>query len=110
MEINRDFQMSVLELATQALKQAEEMKQAAEQKDWDTVESVKAAHSDTVNSIAIAEIPEKEAAQVRQVLIQTKQLNQLTEQLAIQHKTSLVKDKQTLSKANKMQKALDAFK
>ena len=102
--------MSVLELAKQALQQAEEMKKAAEENDWKTVETIKAAHSDTVNSIAIADIPEKDAAQVRQMLIETKQLNLATEQLAVQHKTSLVKDKQTLSKANKMQKALDAFK
>ncbi|MGB0205139.1 MAG: hypothetical protein ACPF9K_08835 [Neptuniibacter sp.] len=102
--------MSVLELAAHALKQAEEMKKAAEQDDWKTVESIKDDHSETVNSIAIADIPENETAQLRQILIETKRLNLATEQLAVQHKASLVKDKQTLSKANKMQKALDAFK
>lgn len=102
--------MSVLELAKQALKQAEEMQQAAAKSDWKIVEDIKALHSDTVDSIATSEIPDNESAEVRAILIQTKQLNQITEKLAAEFKTSLVKDKQTLSKANKMQKALDAFK
>lgn len=102
--------MSVLELAQQVLSQAKEINSAAKENDWAAIEKLQKSYVETVNRIAIAEVTEAEATDIRNLLIQARQLNRDAEQLANQFKTSLVKEKQTLSKANKMQKALDALK
>jgi len=102
--------MSVLELAEQAYKEAEKMKSAAEQANWEKVESTKALHSETVNQLVNAQVPANQVEKIRELLIATKQLNQITEQLAVQNKASLVQERKTLSKGNKMQKALDDMK
>lgn len=102
--------MSVLELAQQVLSQAKEINSAAKENDWAAIEKLQKSYAETVNRIAIAEVTDAEAADIRNLLIQARQLNRDAEQLANQFKTSLVKEKQTLSKANKMQKALDALK
>ncbi|WP_420599331.1 hypothetical protein [Neptuniibacter sp.] len=102
--------MSVLELAQQVLSQAKKINNAAKEKDWAAIEQLQGSYIDTVNRIAIAEVTEAEAPTIRNLLIEARKLNRDAEQLADQFKTSLVKEKQTLSKANKMQKALDALK
>jgi len=102
--------MSVLELAQQVLSQAKKINNAAKEKDWAAIEQLQGSYIDTVNQIAIAEVTEAEAPTIRNLLIEARKLNRDAEQLADQFKTSLVKEKQTLSKANKMQKALDALK
>jgi len=102
--------MSVLELAQQVLSQAKEINNAAKEKDWAAIEKLQGSYAETVNRIAIAEVAEAEAPTIRNLLIEARKLNRDAEQLADQFKTSLVKEKQTLSKANKMQKALDALK
>ena len=102
--------MSVLELAQQVLSQAKEINSAAKENDWAAIEKLQKSYVETVNRIAIAEVTEAETTDIRNLLIQARQLNRDAEQLANKFKTSLVKEKQTLSKANKMQKALDALK
>ncbi|MFY0675762.1 MAG: hypothetical protein JXR18_00615 [Neptuniibacter sp.] len=102
--------MSVLELAQQVLSQAKEINSAAKENDWAAIEKLQKSYVETVNRIAIAEVAAAEATDIRNLLIQARQLSGEAEQLANEFKTSLVKEKQTLSKANKMQKALDALK
>ena len=103
--------MSVLiELATQALTQAEEMNKAAKHAAWEEVSNLQIAHTDLISKLAATTIPPEQAQKIRELLEAVKRLNAETEQLAEQNKSDLVKEKQTFNKANKMQKALDAFK
>lgn len=102
--------MDALKLAKQALNEAKAMNDAAKNSDWQKVDKIQKQHESTVNQIAILEVPSSIAASVRTLLLDTRTLNTETEQLANNHKVTLVEEKQTMTKANKMQKALDAFK
>ncbi|WP_286240002.1 hypothetical protein [Neptuniibacter halophilus] len=103
--------MSVLiKLAQQALQQAEQMEQLAQDDDWEGVTNLQVTHNQTVSRLMTAEIPAEEVKEVRQILLTTKETNNRTMQLAEQVKQKLVKDKKTLGQAAKMQKALDAFR
>ncbi|WP_415897477.1 flagellar protein FliT [Neptuniibacter sp. QD72_48] len=103
--------MSVLiEKAQTALVQAEEMNNAAKEDKWDLVQELQSEHGELVSQLAIAEVPSELATKLRDILIQVRTLNRETESLADETKKHLVQEKKTLEKANKMQKALDAFK
>jgi protein involved in polysaccharide export with SLBB domain len=103
--------MNALELANQTLAQAQAMNTAANENDWNKVQEIQALHSNTVAQLSAIQINNKqEANSIRELLIEVKQLNNDTELLAASKKETLVKEKQTMTKANKMQKALDALK
>ncbi len=103
--------MSVLiELAAQALQQAKQMNNAALENDWGQVAEIQTKHGELVSKIAIAEVEPQLADELRNILVEVRKLNGETEALAASTKDGLVKEKKTINKANKMQKALDAFK
>lgn len=103
--------MSVLiKLAEQALQQAEQMNSAAKDSDWDKVGEIQAQHSELVSKIAIAEVSPEQVEELRKALLRIRKLNSETETLAADIKEGLVREKKTMNKASKMQKALDAFK
>lgn len=100
----------LIEKAQAALAQAEEMNSAAKEDNWDLVQELQSEHGELVSQLAIAEVPSELATKLRDILIQVRTLNRETESLADKTKKHLVQEKKTLEKANKMQKALDAFK
>jgi len=100
----------LIEKARTALEQAEQMNSAAKDNNWDLVQELQAKHGELVSQLAIAEVPAELAAALRDILIKVRALNGETEALANDAKQHLVEEKKTLQKANKMQKALDAFK
>lgn len=103
--------MSVLiEKAQTALAQAEKMNSAAKEDNWNLVQELQSEHGELVSQLAIADVPSEQVSKLRDILIQVRTLNRETESLADKAKKHLVQEKKTLEKANKMQKALDAFK
>lgn len=102
--------MDAVKLAEQALNEAKALNEAAQNSDWQKVTEIQNRLEQTVNQVDILEVPAEFAPVVRKILIQARDLNKESEQLANRQKDSLVQEKQTMTKANKMQKALDALK
>ncbi|WP_299183019.1 hypothetical protein [uncultured Neptuniibacter sp.] len=100
----------LIQLAQNALEQAQQMEQLAQDNQWDELNQIQTAHSKTVYELMTAEIPPELSGDLRTILLEVKETNNRTMQLAETVKTGLVKEKKTLGQAAKMQKALDAFR
>ena len=97
-------------LAEKALQQAQAIQEAAEKGEWNNVDALQKEQNQLVSTIDVSEITEADAKTVRAILTQAKALNDSATLLAIAFKNSLIQEKQTKNKADKMKKALDVFK
>lgn len=94
------------QLADKALEQAEEMKSLALEKQWNELEALQVKHAQLVQQISSSPLPESGQAEIRQILITVKSINNDTTVIADDYQKSLVAEQKTLKKAANMQKAL----
>lgn len=97
-------------LAKTALDQANEIQALAEKNDWEQLEILQKKQNDIVNQLAIADIPLAQQPKIREILLQVRDKNNASIQLADAQKAKLVAEKKKLNKGAKMQQAMDAFK
>jgi len=101
---------SLITLAQQALAQSEQMKALAMQDQWDQLSELQKAQAIIVEKIMVSEAEDAIHSQLRDILLTIKKTNNSIMDLAEKTKKDLVQEKRSLSKALKMQKALESFK
>ena len=100
----------LIKLSETLLEQSNTMLTLANDEQWDELETVQVKHAQLIQQLTTADFTETDATRLRALLLEIQNIDQQTEQLALENKARIVKQKQTQGKASKMQKALDAFK
>ena len=101
---------SVIDLAKTALAQSKSLESLAEAGKWEELAELQKAQAAIVEEIMLTEVEESIKAELRALLLEIKNTNNQTMDLAGIVKQDLIKEKQKLKQASKMQKALDALK
>lgn len=99
-----------IQKAEALLKQAKNMHNYASTKQWRELESLQQEHKQATSQLDQEPLPESNLADARTILLQIKELNNQTSQLAEQQRCELVAEQKKINKAEKMKKALNAFK
>lgn len=107
---HKDSAHKSIAFAEKALQQAQAIQDAAEKGEWQNVDTLQKEQNQLVSTIDVFDITEADAETVRTILTQAKALNDSATLLAIAFKNSLIQEKKTKDKADKMKKALNVFK